>query len=87
MRTKSMRLNVPQLLTALIGLGTFSLAVLTWEAERMVSAIDDLRAGQASDHSQLQVTSDRVESFGPRIDGLEVKYVDLDHRVIKLEPR
>lgn len=80
-------LSVPQLLTGLIGLGTVTLGIIAFDAERVISAVDSLRTAQASDHVQISTNTNAIANVIPRVDGLEVKYADVDHRLIKLEPR
>lgn len=79
--------SVPQLLTGLIALGSLTLAVIGFDAERLIGAVDSLRKSQADDHLQITTNTNSIAGLIPRVGDLEVKYADIDHRVIKLEPR
>jgi len=80
-------LSVPQLLTALIALGGLTFGLVAYDAERLIGAVDDLRALQAADHLQITVNANDIASIKPQIGDLQIKVVDLQGRVIKLEPR
>lgn len=79
--------SVQQLLTGLLALGGVTLGVIGFDAERLIGAVDDLKGAQAADHLQIVTNTNGIAGLVPRVDGLEIKYADLDHRVIKLEPR
>jgi hypothetical protein len=87
MKLPGFHVSVPQLLSGILALGSFSLVVITWQAERVVSGLDALRETQAAHTTKLELTTDKVDRVMPRIDNLEIKFTDLDHRVIRLEPR
>lgn len=80
-------LNVPQLLTVLAGLGAITLGIVAFDAERLIGAVDDLKGVQAADHTQITVNAADIASIKPQIGDLQIKVVDLQGRVIKLEPR
>jgi hypothetical protein len=84
---KPLGFSVPQLLSALIGLGAVTLGIVTFDAERLIGAVDDLKQAQAADHAQVQQNTVALTTLSPRVDSLEIKYVDVDHRLIRLEPR
>ncbi len=75
------------MLTGLIGLGTLTLGIVAFDAERLIGAVDDLRASQQADHVQINQNTVALVGITPRVEALEVKYYDVDHRLIKLEPR
>lgn len=78
---------VPFLLSCLLGLGGVTLGVVGFDAERLIGAVDDLKASQQSDHVQIVTTAGDVAELKPRVGTLEMGYSDLSTRVIKLEPR
>jgi hypothetical protein len=80
-------LSVPQLLTVLAGLGTVTLGIVAFDAERLIGAVDDLKGLQQADHVQITTNTNAISSLTPRVDTLEGKYVEVDHRLIRLEPR
>lgn len=80
-------LTVPQLLTAMIGLGSITLGIVAYDAERLIGAVDDLKGIQAADHLQINTNTNAISQLTPRVDSLEGKFVDVDHRLVRLEPR
>lgn len=79
--------NVPQLLTGLIALGGITLAIVAFDAERVIGAVDDLQKSQATLNTQITLNANDIAVLKPRVGELEVKLEDHEHRLIKLEPR
>lgn len=87
MKIPGTHFSVPQLLTGMIALGGLTLGIVAFDAERLISAVDDLKTAQAQDHYQVTQNTGQIAALGNRVEDIDTKYVDLDHRVVKLEPR
>lgn len=87
MKLPGINLSVQQLLAGLIALGGLTLTIVAFDAERLIGAVDNLKIAQAEDHLAVVTHTNQIAAIVPRVDGLEIKYIDVDHRLIKLEPR
>lgn len=78
---------VPVLLSCLVALGGTTLGIVGFDAERLISAVEDLRSTQQNDHVQIVTNSNDIAAIKPRVGALETGYADLSTRIIKIEPR
>lgn len=80
-------MTVPHLLSALCGIATITGCIVSFDAERLISAVDKLREMQAQDHLQVIMTQGDVSSIKPRVTALETVVQNHEFRLLKLEPR
>lgn len=80
-------MTVPHLLSALLGVATISCGLVCFDAERLITAVDNLRELQAQDHLQVVVTQGDISGLKPRVSALEATAQNHEFRLLKLEPR
>jgi hypothetical protein len=64
-------------------LGSALMAVVVFDAERVIDRLDAIEANTKSDHETVVLTKERIEALTPRVDGLEVKLYEHDTRLTK----
>lgn len=73
------------LLTVIVGLISVLGTILTWDGERMISAVDDLKTNYASDHQSIQNDEGAIVRLGNNQQILFNRSNEHEIRITKIE--
>lgn len=87
MTNKHPLFNINNLLSILIGVGTITLGLFAFDAERVIGRVDQLTATTAEIHETTSLLDGKVTSLNSRVDGFGNILTEHEKRISSIEGR